>query len=556
MNTSHLGSHLVFWGVAAACAVSTAGCSGRSPYWNEPVDATATPYALTRGVVVVDDAAHRAAVLTAAADLGLSRQVLTIGHHFANAATSPDGSTLFVLSSGDWPRQSESDELPSLTVIAVDAAFHAMESRYTMSEPLGNLAIDPQGKYVVAYQGSRVTGSFAQNPNEIVIFDLTRPFSPSSGSPSTIPNPVARDIRSFGGSPQRLTFSPTLNLPANAAAAGVTATPRRLLVVETQLDVTLLDLDHAFDVPTPRPEITVRLTSGANAKSLSPAGLVIDANPDDGRIALRTQNDSNVYTLQLLPSAAGSPNDFNPTINLTDVGGVPSDIAFVRTDQGLRVAALVPTASAAVLVEPDTSATTNVALPAGYSNLSLVTNVVAGASSATDVALLWSAGSGMASGVALWALGVTVGQPYRSIEVLQIDDPISNVSNVPSPNDRLKILQTMSGGDFFVLDLVQRTAAPLHTTTAANLSVAPDGHRVWAFAVNGTDLAAIDLATLNPVPLTTSLAISSAFDVARPGGRALVALHSQGALGATVFDALAPDTATSRWIPALLLEGP
>ncbi len=552
MNSSRLG----FFGVAAACALSAGGCAGRSPYWDQPIDASGTPYALARGVVVVDDADHRAVVLTGATDQGLSRQALSIGHHFASAASSPDGSTLFVLSAGDWPRQSQSDELPSLTVIAVDGGFHATETRYTMSEPLANLAIDSQGKYVVAYQGSGSTASFAQNPNEVVIFDLTRPASLSPGSTANPPNPVARTIRSFGGSPQRLTFSPTLNLPANAAAAGVTATPRRLLAIETQLDVTLLDLDHAFDVPTPRPEITVRLTSGANAQTVSPAGLVIDSNPDDGRIALRTQNDSNVYTLQLLPSAAGSPNDFNPSINLTDVGGIPSDIAFVRTDQGLRVAALVPTTSAAVLVEPDTSATTKVALPSAYSNLSLVTNVVAGPTSNTDVALLWNTGSGVASGVALWALGVTVGQPYRSIEVLQISDAIRDVSDVPSPNDRLKILQTMNGGDFFVLDLVQRTAAPLHTTSAASLAVAPDGQRLWAFADGGTDLASIDLATLNPIPLTTNLPISAVFDVARPGGRALIAVHARGALGATVFDALNPDTATSRWIPALLLEGP
>ena len=39
------------------------------------------------------------------------------------------------------------------------------------------------------------------------------------------------------------------------------------------------------------------------------------------------------------PSPPGTPperNDFTPRINLTDVGGIASDIAFVRTDGGLR----------------------------------------------------------------------------------------------------------------------------------------------------------------------------------------------------------------------------
>ena len=547
-------SHIAFFGLAFGCAI--AACGGRPSYWDAPVFTQGTAFGLTNGVVVVDDAVHRVVVLTAGAGQTLSTNALPIGHGFTSAATSPDGSTLFVLSSGDWPRASVSDEPPSLTVVS-DKSFQPTAVRYTMSQPLSTLAIDPLGRYVVAYEGSGSTASFTQNPNEVVIFDLMNP--PSAGSPGQAPNPVSRTIRSYGGTPQRLTFTPALKLPVGAPSTSA----RRLLIIQTQIDVTLVDLDHAFDFPTPRPDITVRLTSGTSAQSVTPAAVVVDDNVDDGRIALRTQNDHNVYTIQLLAAQSGAPsastpnpNDFNPAINLTDVGGTPSDIAFVRTDQGLRVAALVPSRSEAVLVEPDTSATTHVALGAPYSNLSLVTNVVS-AQSITDVALLWSQGNGIASGVALWALGVTVGQPYRSIEVLDIADPIQTVVGVPGVNQRLKVLETNSGGDFFVLDLLQRTAAPLHTTSVASLSIAPDGLRMWTFAVGGTDLATIDFATLNPVPLTTKFPISAAFDVANPsGGRSLIAVHEEGALGATVFDALKPDTATSRQTPAILLEGP
>ena len=89
-------------------------------------------------------------------------------------------------------------------------------------------------------------------------------------------------------------------------------------------------------------------------------------------------------------------------MNLTDVGGVPTDIAFVRTDGGLRLAALVPTRSAAVLIDPVTSLTTEVALPARYQSLSLVTDVAGGGAGApVDVALLWNGGGAM-DGVAFW----------------------------------------------------------------------------------------------------------------------------------------------------------
>ena len=76
-----------------------------------------------------------------------------------------------------------------------------------MTEPLANLAIDPVGHWVVAYAGSGgSTTSFVQNPNEIVLFDLTQPPGPT--------NPTSRTIRSFGGSPQRLTFTPRFSSPA------------------------------------------------------------------------------------------------------------------------------------------------------------------------------------------------------------------------------------------------------------------------------------------------------------------------------------------------------
>jgi hypothetical protein len=459
-----------------------------------------------------------------------------------SSTTSPDGTHLFVLSAGDTPRVTTSDELPSLTMIDA-TTFTTKAMRYTMPEPLSDLAVDPLGHWVVAYAGSTPGASFVQNPNQIIIFDLTTPPSAS--------NPVSRTIRSFGGTPQQLTFTQELTLPAG---------PRRLLLIETDIDVTLLDLDHAFDSP-PRPEITVPLTSGSDAQQVTPAGLVVDDSPPAAgttdtqlpRIALRTTNDTNVYTMDLVASPAGSPNDFVPTINLTDVGGTPSDIAFVHTDAGLRVAAIVPSTSNAVLVQPDTSLTTVVALPAAYSQISLITSAVA-SSSSTDVALLWS-GSGTATGLAFWTLGNTVGQPYRSIQVLGVSQSIQGVSDVPAPNAQLKVLTTQGNAGFLVLDLVQRTAAPLDTSSAASLTIAPDGLRMWAYESGGTNLAAIDLATLTPVPLTTSPPIAAAYDVARSGtGRSLIVLDGEGSEGATVFDALNPDTATSRRIPALLLE--
>jgi hypothetical protein len=558
MNFSRLRIAIGVCGIGA-CVASLDACGGRPSSWNNPIASGANSYGLTNGVALVDDASHRVVMVTVpAADLQVAEQSLSVGHQVVKVSVAPDASRLFVLSAGDWPRRTLKDEFPSLTVVDFPMnSWVAQTQQYKMSEPLENLALDPSGNYAVAYAGSGAgaastsTSSFVQNPNEIVLFDLLKQRT------------VTRTIQSFGGTPQRLVFTPELALPAG---------PRRLLLVETDIDLTMLDLDNAFNA-SPPPEITVPLTSGTTTQRVATAGLAVDGrdptDSNDARFAVWASNNTNVFTLQLVAAKRGAANDFAPTIKLTDVGGIPSDVAFVETEDAtapkglaLQVAALVPSRSSAVLVDPDNSLTTTVKLPAPYANFSLVTPEVGSTPGAspvpgTDVALLWNGGGGAQSGVALWTLTHSVQQPYASIATLGATAPIAHTYDVPAPNQQLKVLQMSSSQGFYVLDLASHTAPPLDTMQSATLSIAPDGFRLWAFDTGGTDLAAIEFKTLNPVPLTTDLAISGVYDITRAdGGRALVAIHDQGAIGATVFDARKPVTATSRRVASLLLEGP
>ena len=548
-------------GLAAACAVGA--CGGRPSYWDQSVPTPPQSFGLANAVVIIDDSDHRAVILTVDSTLDVKRATVPIGHHFLNAATSADGTTLYVLSAGDWPRQTTDDQFPALTRLSVDPSGEPSSQKFQMSEPLSNLAVDTDGQFVVAYYGGAnstagVATPFTENPNELVIFDV-------NPADAALPNnPVDFNLRAYGGAPQRFTFTPSMNLPAGAP----NATARRLLLVETTVDLAILDMSHVFDTP-PRHEVTVPLSNGSpTTQPLSPAGLAVDA--DDGFIALRTTTDTNVYLMQLIAAKAGSENDFNPSIDLIAVGGVPSDLAFVHTDSGLELAALVPAKSDGVLVALNNNdyVTTPVAFGAPYSRLSLVTQALSmtpsGMMSPTDTALLWD-GSGGSAGVALWSLGSST--PYRSVQVLSVANAVRAVDDVPHPNDRLKVLETSAtgangGGTFFVLDLQQQTAAPLITPSNPTIAIAPDGGRVWAFAQGGTGLASIPLDvadSLNPIPLTTPQPIQAVFDVQAAGSassRALLALHSGGAYGVTVFDAMSPDAAKARTYPALLLEGP
>ncbi|HXJ20517.1 MAG TPA: hypothetical protein VMT03_09815 [Polyangia bacterium] len=542
------------WG--PLCALALAGCGGRSSFWSAPVGSPLT-FSLGSELAVVDTSADRVVVLTPGADQTLTTTAVPVGVDILNAATSPDGKKLFVVSGGHRAQLGDPlpTEPPSITVITDGVAEPQRYDLKELTEPLAGLAIDPGGQWVVLYPGTGSSQPYVENPNELLVVDVSK-------APGVVP-PVVHTLMSFGGHPQRFTFTPPLALPIGV---------HPLLIVESDQDLSLLQLD---DMSQP-PEITVPLTNGSDTRLLAPAGLVVypgDAS-SGAMVGVRLANDTDVVTLQFVPNvdASGNPvgNGFLPTINLNDVGGTASDIAFVRTDSGLRLAALVPTRTKATLIDPVTNLTTDVALPAGYQNLSVVTNALgtpsgcstaaASPSAPTDVALLWNGASGQAqtaqSGVAFWALGQAGCQPYRSIDTVGVSDSVAQVLDVPTPNQTLKVLQTRQAAAFCILNLPNRTAQPLETINDGfALAVSPLGDQVWTFIPGGLTVVGTDFANELPRSLLIERAVSGVYELSRPAGSnpAVVVLHDQGGLGATVYDAVTLADSTRRLYSGLLL---
>ena len=537
-TTARLSS-LLLLGVAAL------GCGGRPATWAEGAS-DGQAYGLTSAVVLVDRPANRVVALGVDTSGALTRTSLPTGHDVRATQVGPEGDKLFVLSGGHRAGlgDKQPEESPRLTIVdGTTAPPTPTDVELTLlSNPLDGLAIDPTERWAVVYAAGAST-ALVTNPNELVIVDLA----------ATPPAVHQVTLHSFGGHPERLIFAPPLNLPA-----GLT----HLLVVQSDQDLSLLSLDD----PT-KPDITVRLADASAVTRPHPAEVVFDdgdpGKTDDARIGVRFDAQTSVMTLELAPSTGAQ--GFSPTINLADVGGVPSALAFVVNDGKLKLSALVPGLSEAVLVDPATSATSQVMLPEGYRSLSLVTPPVPGsAASATpapaspDVALLWN-GTSAVAGVAFWDLGS--GLPYRNIETVGIDAVVNAVDDVPGKNAALKVLSTSgvagAGGAFFVLDLGARTATPLLTQTGnVSLSVSPTGARVWAFQKGGLELAATDLPSGAVHALTVDSPASALFEIARPDGtHALVVLHDNGGVGATVFDADDPKENERRIYGALLTEG-
>ncbi len=531
-------------GVATLLVIAAGGCGDRNRLWDVP-PTTSSPLGLADAVAVPDPGAERVLLLTTDASRSLTVTPVPIQRGARTFAVAADRSKLFVVSAGDDgppPPWAKAPQEPALEIVTRDPAGR---SRYPLDQPFGGLALDPLGQWAVLYADDTSSG-LVQNPNELLLVDLTAP--PSSGATS---NPTPHTLRSFGGRPQRFTFTEVLQLPGG---------PRRLLIVETDQDVALVDLLHPSD-----PEITIQLSSGQDTRVIHPAGVAItdgDAATDDARIAIRV-DDSSVVIATLVPATG---RDFRPDLNLSDVGGVPSDVAWVRTDAGaLALAALVPTASKAVIVDPATGVAEDVALPAAYQRLSMVTAEAGAAATGTasaapvDVALLWGGANG---GVAFWELGRVAGQPYRSVETVGVTSGVTSVVDVNGLHPELKILGT-NAATLFLLDLAARTSAPF-TTSAPGVRFLPAtrGDRAWAFMPDRAQLASIDLATLHPQALPIERAVSSLFDIAAAdgsppaGARSLVAVHQVGTWGATVYDAAAVAAAEDHTNYAgLLTEG-
>lgn len=516
-----------------AAFVTLTGCAQREGLWEQASGGQSVRvHGMRARVALVDTPAERVIFASPESASEVAFSASGIGRGLAASRVSSDGERLVLLTRGDVPRETADDQAPGLSVID---PRNAQATSYELADPLSGLELDPKDEYALIYPGGEDT-SFLQNPNELTLVKLTEPPSAT--------NPVPASLRSFGGRPEGFTFTPELKLPGGS---------RRLLVVRTDRDVALIDLNAPE-----KPEITVKLTTGAVAPR--PVGIAVtDGEPDDendARLGVRLEGEPSVLLLDLLPTPAEdaetSPHSFLPAPNIVDIGGPAADITFARTDGGLRLLALVPSKQALTLVEPATGVTTDIALGGAFERISLVTDIVGPTDSGSDVALLWSTSS---PAIAFVALGTTIGKPYKSVEVRALDWPIGEVLDVPAPNAHLKVLSYSYGGGYVVLNLLSRTTTPLLTSSYdPRAVVSPDGERLWVYSSGDRSLALVGLSNLHPENLLLRHSISSAFDVERAdGGRALLALDvfSSGAM--TLLDARDPKIAGATEYLGVLL---
>jgi hypothetical protein len=537
------------WIASGLCSLFlAAACGDRSSEWERDFQLGEQPIAgtqerepqikgLTGSLAVLDPQLNQLIMLTSPAPLELATKRLPVGRGVVKFEKSHDQQKLFVLSRGEVKRFEDSDEAPQLRVFDGTENPSELES-YELQDPYDQLEIDEKGEWLVVH-GSE---GLVSNPNELILVQL------GSGQDMR-----SLTLDSYGGKPRSFRFTDPLTVPGDHA--------RRLLVVLREKDLAIIDLDD----PT-APETTVGMPAKQGGGYTAPVevafhdGVEGEVGP---MLAVRLEGDSSVYLLTLHESTSPE-HAFSLEANLVDVGGVPSTIDFVQTerDGGLRLAALVPARSAAMLIDPASSNVQEVKLPRPFDRIRRITDELS-ESSGKDIALLY----GQTNTIAFWQLGTTTGTPYRSIDAYDIGINVSEVEDIPgTPNPDRKVLRGVSSGStqqFYVLDLSERKSFPLDALRDLKLNLSPDGLRLWAYDPFTSGFAQLTFDPLQPSSLYTQQPIVYVHDIktARGGSeRTAIALHltREGAgntLGATLFDGVDPSTAKTKFVGSLELSG-
>ena len=494
---------------------------------------------LTGSVALLDANLNQVMMFTSPKALELATTRLPVGKDVVQFKSSVKRDRLFVLSRGVTPRYKDSDEPPQLRVFDGGSSPKELE-KVELQDPYNELEVDPQGEWLLVH-GSE---GLVSNPNELLLVHLDE-------GPGASASLTSKTLGSYGGKPLRFTFTSALSIPG--------ASPRRLLVVQREKDLAIIDLAQPDD-----PEITVALP-----ENKAPLDVVYHDGIDgevNSLLGVQLDGYSNVDLLTINANESAD-HAFSVHPNLVDVGGVPSKLDFVQTrkDGGLRLAALVPLKQSAKLIDPSSGVAQEVPLHAAFTKIRRITNDVS-EQSGEDIALLYGEATNT---IAFWRLGITTGTPYHSIEAYDIGIKVAQVFDIPNEQsdqfaDR-KILSGTSSGttqQFYVLDLTQQKSFPLDVLTNLTLNLSPNGQQLWAFGAD-RGFAQLTFDPLQPASLYTEEPIAFVHDFETEAGgdaRTVMALHiltnhGHSSVAATLFDGVNPSTARTKFYSELELEG-
>ncbi len=517
-------------------SVALAACRTPAPALDLP-SRLLPPVAVGGGLGYGDQARAQAAFLDLTAAPGSVRR-LSVGSQPVTSTLRSGASEVLVLSQGAQDDPGVTPQSGSVTVFDASGHSPSADRRYTVGSPFDGLAQTSDGRYALTYfTPGIVSQQLLFNPNEVALIDLTQP--PSST------NPTLRTVRSFGGVPLDVAFSPPMTL-------GMTD-PRTLAVVLSSAYVTLLDVTH----PT-RTEITVRLTLPTDGRSIDPTQVLFDTAA--GTIYLRASASNDVFALHLSPvtPASATDNDFVPVVNQLAAGQSPADMALF-TDNGRQLLLVAsPGSSEALVVDALSSTVSPIPLDAPADHIVLFSGPSPTNSAAHPQAILYGTES-TASSVSFLDLPGLAAQLSQNAESVALGGSVAAALPLLGSNAVMFQLSGNYGqGSLAVLDLLRRTASPLVASVSlSGASFDAGGAALWVAPADSLRVGYVDLATLNPGEIRMDEPVSAVLPlVGDVSGRdRVVALHPGSGGDVTVIDARAPQRSTAVSYRGFLLDG-
>ncbi len=464
------------------------------------------------------------------ADEALRPRIVDVGKSPAVAVRRRGKDELLVLSRGERGEPGLAPEPADLSVVPADGSE---PRRFPLGSRFNALAQSDDGRFAIAhFARGTIKGETLFNPNEIAIVDL-------GPTPGAMPTVTPRTIRSFGGVPTAVVFSPQLMLPEG---------PRTLAVLLSDNYVTILDLDNPSSS-----EITVPLLVLAeDRRMLRPVQVLFQSK--DPTIFVRVEGSDDIYAMRLLavPAAERAPGsaDFRPALSLLAAGSRPADMAGFDAGDGPRLLVVSGSGDAFVIDAP-TSRTTRLPLDAPANRISVFEATGPGDPKPRLRALLLGTGLGSRL-VGFLDLERLEEQRTRNLDSRPMGAPALDALTFRERGLVVVLHQSQPGTPgVSVIDLSRRTVAPIFAeANLQSLAVGPPpSEKVWIAPAGSMRLGWIGLGALQPGEVRLDAQVESVLPLAKH----VVVVHPGISGNITLLDPDKPERATARGAVGFLL---
>lgn len=511
--------------------LAAASCREPDAQWND-APSTLAPVPVGSSLLYVDVAHHRAVRVDLASPDAPATST-PVGHG-AVLAVAREGTVMgaardeaLVLSRGLRGEPGVAPEAGALTAIPGSGA----PRRYELGSPFNALSQTPDGRFAFAYfTTDRQADRLLFNPNEVAVVDLD--------APAGARNPVRRTVRSFGGIPNGVVFSPPMRIQGET---------RTLALVLSDAYVSIVDMAHLD-----RSEITVRLTLPEDARAIRPEQALFDV--EGATIYLRARSSDDLYVLRLNPVTADGPtgNDFRPTLNQLAAGRAPADMALFGAADARRLLVVSPGSSDARVIDSLANTTVTIPLEAPADRILVFDGAAPRDATVRTRALLYAA-TGTGRAVSFVELDDIESRRGQNVETVQVGRQV--VSALPLPERGVVMLGHPSSGamgQLSLLDLAHRTVSPIFAEVALEgTQFDRDRAALWVAPQGNPRVGYIDLQTFRPGEVRLDAPVSQVL----PLRNGVAAVHASAAGWVTLLDATSPRRDGARSWQGFLLTG-